>query len=175
MPHPFFIRPAKPDDAAALSDLYARSFPDLLPEDYEEAVLDVALPLFTKAQPALLSCGTYFVAECVETDDIIGAGGWTDLSPSHGITGTHLGHVRHVATRSDWLRRGVARSLIDVSLASAEAHGMREMSCMSSITARDFYASMGFEETTEVELTLAPGVHFPAIQMRRSLCAPEYA
>jgi N-acetylglutamate synthase-like GNAT family acetyltransferase len=175
MPHPFFIRPASLDDRQAVSDLFAQSYPDLLPQDYEEAVLMDALPLITKARASLLACGTYFVAECAETDAIVGAGGWTDLSPSRGVSGTDLGHVRHVATRPDWLRRGVARSLIDVSLASAEAHGMRQMSCMSTYTARPFYEAMGFEETTEVELTLAPGVHFPAVQMRRILCAPEYA
>lgn len=175
MPHPFFIRPASLDDRQAVSALFAQSYPDLLPQDYEDTVLEGALPLITKARSSLLACGTYFVAECAETDAIVGAGGWTDVSPSRGVSGTDLGHVRHVATRPDWLRRGVARALIDVSLASAEAHGMRQMSCMSTYTARPFYAAMGFEEAAEIELTLAPGVHFPAIQMRRSLCAPEYA
>ncbi|GAA6181278.1 MULTISPECIES: GNAT family N-acetyltransferase [unclassified Shimia] len=172
MPHPFFIRPASLDDRQAVSDLFAQSYPDLLPQDYNADVLADALPLITQARTALLACGTYFVAECAETDDIVGAGGWTDLSPSRGVSGTDLGHVRHVATRPDWLRRGVARSLIDVSLASAEAHGMRQMNCMSTYTARSFYASMGFEETAEVELTLAPGVHFPAVQMTRTLSEP---
>ncbi|CUH52247.1 GNAT family N-acetyltransferase [Shimia marina] len=172
MPRPFFIRPASSDDSAALSSLYQRSYPELLPADYSDEVLAGALPLFETAQTALLSCGTYFIAECAETDAIVGAGGWTDLSPSRGVSGTDLGHMRHVATRPDWLRRGVARALIDVALASAEAHGMRQMSCMSTYTARPFYEAMGFEEAAEVELTLAPGVHFPAVQMTRRLADP---
>ena len=175
MPHPFFIRPASSSDGAALSDLYRSSYPALLPADYAPEVLAGALPLFEKAQEALLACGTYFLAECAETDAIVGAGGWTDVSPSRGVSGTDLGHVRHVATRPDWLRRGVARALIDVTLASAEAHGMRQMSCLSTYTARDFYASMGFQEAAEVELTLAPGVHFPAVQMTRKLSDPAFA
>lgn len=173
MPHPFFIRPATLEDCQAVSALFAQSYPDLLPQDYEASVLAEALPLITKARRDLVGCGTYFVAECAATDAIVGAGGWTDLSPSRGVSGTDLGHVRHVATRPDWLRRGVARSLITVSLASAEAHGMRQMSCLSTYTARAFYAAMGFEETAEVELTLAPGVHFPAVQMRRRLSTPD--
>lgn len=173
--HPFFIRPATLDDRQAVSALFGQSYPDLLPKDYSADVLEEALPLITKARGSLLGCGTYFLAECAETDAIVGAGGWTDISPSRGVSGTDLGHVRHVATRPDWLRRGVASALIDVTLASAEAHGMRQMSCLSTYTARTFYVSMGFEEAAEVELTLAPGVHFPAIQMTRKLADPLFA
>ncbi|MDA5557059.1 GNAT family N-acetyltransferase [Shimia sp. MMG029] len=175
MPHPFFIRPAKIGDRDALCALYQRSYPELLTEHYTQDVLEGALPLFGEAQESLLACGTYFLAECAETDAVVGAGGWTDLSPARGVSGTNLGHVRHVATRPDWLRRGVARALIDVTLASAEAHGMRHMSCLSTYTARAFYASMGFEEAAEIELTLAPGVHFPAVQMTRRLADPMLA
>jgi N-acetylglutamate synthase-like GNAT family acetyltransferase len=63
----------------------------------------------------------------------------------------------------------VAKALIDVTLASAGAHGMSRLSCMSTHTARRFYQAMGFAERGEVELTLAPGVHFPAVQMQMAL------
>ncbi|MGR3712325.1 MAG: GNAT family N-acetyltransferase [Shimia sp.] len=169
MTHPFFIRPAHLDDRDGVDQLLTRSYPDLLPQDYDATVLEAALPLITTAQTALLTSGTYFVAECVETDEIVGAGGWTDFSPVRGIGDARQGHVRHVATRSDWLRRGVAKALIDVTLASAGAHGMSRLSCMSTHTARRFYQAMGFAERGEVELTLAPGVHFPAVQMQMAL------
>lgn len=169
MDHPFFIRPALRDDRDALDGLLAASYPQLLPQDYDAKVLEDALPIITSAQDALLTSGTYFLAECAETDELVGAGGWTDFSPARGLGMPQQGHVRHVATRSDWLRRGVAKALIDVTLASAGAHGMTHLSCMSTHTARAFYAAMGFAERGEVELTLAPGVHFPAVQMQMAL------
>ncbi|TCK99407.1 acetyltransferase (GNAT) family protein [Shimia isoporae] len=169
MEHPFFIRPAHLRDREAIDRLLERSYPELLPQDYDGAVLDAALPIITTAQDALLTSGTYFIAECAETDDVVGAGGWTDFSPVRGVGEARQGHVRHVATRADWLRRGVAKALINVTLASAEAHGMSRLSCMSTHTARAFYRAMGFAEQGEVELTLAPGVHFPAVQMQMAL------
>jgi len=169
MRHPFFIRPAQRDDRDALNRLFSASYPELLPQDYDAEVLEGALPLITRAQDALLTSGTYFLAECAETDEVVGAGGWTDFGPLRGAGDAHQGHVRHVATRADWLRRGVAKALIEVTLASAGAHGMTKLSCMSTHTARAFYRMMGFSEQGEVELTLAPGVHFPAVQMQMAL------
>lgn len=175
MPYPFFIRPATLSDRDAVSTLFRQSYPDLLPQHYTSEVLDSALPLITEAQPMLLASGTYFLAECVETETVIGAGGWHDLSPTRGVSDAKTGHMRHVATRPDWLRRGVARRLIDVAVASAEAHGITRLSCLSTLTARPFYAAMGFTQASEVEVTLAPGVHFPAVQMARHLCVPAFA
>ncbi len=170
MEHPFFIRPAYLGDREVVDRLFAASYPDLLPQDYDRGVLKGALPIITSAQDALLTSGTYYLAECAETDEVVGAGGWADVSPTRGVGNPQQGHVRHVATRSDWLRRGVAKALIDVTLASAGAHGMTKMACMSTHTARAFYHAMGFDERGEVELTLAPGVHFPAVQMQIDLC-----
>ncbi len=175
MPYPFFIRPATLSDRDSVSALFRQSYPDLLPQHYSSEILDGALPLITDAQPMLLASGTYFLAECIETETIVGAGGWHDLSPTRGVSEANTGHMRHVATRPDWLRRGVARRLIDVAMASAEAHGMARLNCLSTLTARPFYAAMGFTETSEVEVTLAPGVHFPAVHMARQLCLPELA
>ncbi len=169
MRHPIFIRPARPDDSSAVEAMLARSYPELLPQDYDAEILNNVLPLITRAKPALMTCGTYFLAECAETEEVIGAGGWTDISPANGVSDDRRGHVRHVATRSDWVRRGVARRLIEVTLASAEAHGMERMSCMSTLTARGFYEALGFEDRGVVELSLAPGVHFPTVQMTRAL------
>ena len=163
MSDPFHIRPASLRDLSSVTQLFRQSYPRLLPQDYDPGVLRDALPMITTAQPALLACGTYFVAEA--DGEIIGAGGWTDLSPTRGVYGIDEGHVRHVATHPEWLRRGVARALIAAALDSARAHGMRRMHCMSTRTARAFYAAMGFQERGEIELMLAPGVYFPAVQM----------
>ncbi len=163
------IRPASFEDQSRVTALLRRSYPQLLPDDYEPGLLRAALPLITTAQPVLLACGTYFVAQCPESGEVVGAGGWTDLSPARGIYGPGQGHVRHVATDPAWLRRGVAGALIAHTLASAQNSGMSRMHCMSTLTARPFYAAMGFRAVGEIELTLAPGVYFPAIQMVRDL------
>lgn len=169
MPPSFQIRPAALPDLCAVTQLFERTYPKLLGPDYAAQLLSEALPVITRAQAALLECGTYFVAQCTETGDVVGAGGWADLSPMRGVTGAREGHVRHVATDPGWLRQGVARALIATTFASAQAHGILRLHCMSTLTARGFYRAMGFAEKGEIELTLAPGVHFPAVQMTRDV------
>jgi len=162
------IRPACPSDRSGVTQLFRRSYPSLLSPDYDPAVLRAVLPLITTAQPALLGCGTYFVAED-EQGRIVGAGGWTDVSPARGVTSDQQGHMRHVATCPKYLRQGVARRLVEASVASAQSFGMDRLHCMSTRTAKAFYGAMGFTPRGEVELTLAPGVYFPAVQMQLSL------
>ena len=71
----FVIRPTTRADMAAVDELLARSYPKLLKADYPPSILVTAIPLISRAQPKLLSCGTYYVAQ--EGEDILGAGGWT--------------------------------------------------------------------------------------------------
>lgn len=170
MPNTFHIRPAALQDLAAVTQLFERSYPELLCPDYTVQTLRDALPVITTAQVGLLQGGTYYLAECTTSGAVVGAGGWTDLSPVRGVVGTQEGHVRHVATDPDRLRQGIARALIAATLNSARAHGMMRLHCMSTLTARRFYGAMGFSEKGEIELRLAPGVYFPAVQMMRELC-----
>ena len=163
------IRPARPADRSAVTQLFRRSYPSLLAPDYDPSLLRAALPHITTAQPALLECGTYFVAVDGGEGRVIGAGGWTDISPARGVGAERQGHIRHVATDPGLLRRGVARRLLEAAFVSARAFGMERLHCMSTRSAQGFYHAMGFEAAGEVELTLAPGVHFPAVQMRREI------
>ena len=59
----FALRVAAPEDAARVTALLEACYPLLMSEGYEEAHLAVALPLMTRANPALLSSGTYYLAE----------------------------------------------------------------------------------------------------------------
>ncbi len=162
------IRPAIPADCAAVTQLFRRSYPILLLDHYPASTLREALPFITTAQPALLACGTYNVAQ-TDQAEVVAAGGWTDVSPAGGVAATGEGHMRHVAVHPGCQRRGLARRLVEQSLASAREFGVHRMNCMSTFSAKPFYQAMGFSVLAEVELTLAPGVHFPAVQMARDL------
>ena len=168
MPSQFTIRPARPADRSAVTQVLRRSYPSLLAPDYAPVLLRAVLPHITTAQPALLGCGTYFVAEDA-MGRIVGVGGWTDVSPARGVTAKRQGHMRHVATVPGVLRQGVARRLVEASVASARGFGMERLHCMSTRTAEAFYRAMGFAPYGEIELTLAPGVYFPTVQMQRGL------
>lgn len=163
----FDIRPASTRDIAAVDQLLARSYPRLLRPDYGAAVLHAALPLISRAQPELVSSGSYYVVE--EAGTLLGAGGMTHEAPGLGTITKGLGHIRHVVTDNRATRRGVGRALLGHIFAIATAQGLQRLACTSTLTAVPFYRAMGFTPVQRVMLTLAPGVQFPAVQMSRSL------
>jgi GNAT superfamily N-acetyltransferase len=157
------LRPARPEDAPAVSALLARSYPALLAPDYDPAVLAAALPIITRAQAGLLASGTWFVID--SGGDLLAAGGWTAAPPGGGAPRAGVGHIRHVVTDPAHTRRGLARAVLTQALDQAQAAGMTAMHCLSTRTAVPFYASMGFKDCGPVPVTLPGGVIFPAVAM----------
>jgi len=155
------VRPAVPGDLAALDALFARTYPRLLKADYPPSVLVTALPLISRAQPALLRSGTFHVAETPE-GTLIGAGGWT-------VRDRNTGDVRHVVTDDRALRRGVGRAILTRVIGEARAAGLYLLVCKSTWTAVPVYAALGFREIGPIEVPLRPGITFPAMHMQRVL------
>ncbi len=155
------IRPARPSDLSALDAMFARAYPKLLKPDYPPSILVTALPLISKAQPALLRSGTYYVAKMA--GQIVGAGGWTPQR-RRGI-----GDIRHVVTDDRYIRRGIGRRLMGRIIEEARAAGVALLDCKSTRTAVPFYQAVGFVPLGPIEVELRPGIVFPAIQMQRRL------
>ena len=156
------VRPSTKADFAAVDSLLARSYPILLKPDYPPSVLVTALPIISRAQPELIDCGTYYVA--VENEQVLGAGGWT-----RDRMRDDKGHIRHVVTDDRALRRGVGRSILSHTIDTARQSGVAELECSSTLTAIQFYASLGFEVEKSFVIELAPGIQFPAVKMRQFL------
>lgn len=153
------VRPSDISDFPAGDALLSRSYPKLLTADYLPSVLVTALPLISRAQPKLLTCGTYYVAQ--EAGRTLGAGEWT---PDRARSG--LGHIRHLVTDDRVLRRGVGRAILDHILAEAKMAGVTELECWSTRTAVGFYTAVGFLSEGAMCFPLAPGIAFPAVRMR---------
>jgi GNAT superfamily N-acetyltransferase len=165
----FTVRISGRSDVGAVDALLARSYPRLLKADYPPSVLVTALPLISRAQPTLVTSGTYYVAED-DAGTIIGAGGWTAAMPGRAGRGEPgRANVRHVVTDDRALRRGVGRAILSRAFEDAQAAGMTWMHCISTRTAVPFYVAMGFATMGEVRVPLAPGIDFPAVEMRRDL------
>ncbi|MCH2163630.1 MAG: GNAT family N-acetyltransferase [Marinovum sp.] len=158
------VRIATPDDLMAVDALIAQSYPILLKADYAPSVLVTALPLISRAQPELLSSGSYFVAEI--DDEVVGAGGWTMAAPGAGPSARGVGHIRHVVTSHRHTRLGIGRSLMSNVKLHAKGSGMVRLDCLSTLTAVPFYQSMGFDLLGPVQVQLRPGITFPSIRMQ---------
>jgi N-acetylglutamate synthase-like GNAT family acetyltransferase len=135
---------------------------------YDADTLAPALKLMTRANPALVSSGTYYVAES-ENGTLVGCGGWTREHPGDDVVTEGIGHIRHFGTHPEWTRRGIGRSIYRLCEADAREAGVRRFECYSSVNAENFYSSLGFERIAVVDLQLIPGVSLCAYRMCREL------
>lgn len=156
------LRTASHADLAAIDRLLSQSYTRLLKGCYPPSVQVTAIPIIARANPALVTGGTYYVAEA--GDLILGAGGWT-----RSIKGRGIADVRHVVTHADHLRRGIGRRLMMGVVSEARMSGISRLDCLSTRMAVPFYESLGFEVDAQVNVGLRPGIEFPAIRMIREL------
>lgn len=163
----FTLRVATKQDIAAVDALLARAYPRLLKPDYAPSMLVLALPKISRAQPELVSCGTYYLVE--QNGELLGAGGWTAAAPGKGGLTRGVGHIRHVVTDDRATRRGVGRALLTHIAQNAKAQGLRRLQCYSTLTAAPFYGAMEFDTLGQITIPLGPGIDFPAVEMERHL------
>jgi GNAT superfamily N-acetyltransferase len=166
--HIVTIRRASPSDLSAVDALLARSYPRLLAADYPPSTLILAIPRIARARPELLASGRYFLAEDPE-GRLLAAGGWSRGAPSGADGDGVTGHVRHVATDPAVVRQGVGRALMSTVMQDARAAGMAWLDCLSTRTAVPFYTALGFRPLHHIDITLAPGIVFPAVRMMADL------
>jgi GNAT superfamily N-acetyltransferase len=161
------LRVARPEDHAAVSDLLSRSYSILMAHAYPVDLLALALPIITKASPALLASGRYAV---IETGDrrLAGCGGWSRERPGSGEVTPGLAHIRHFAIDPAWFRRGLGRRLYDWCEETARAKGMTAFECHSSRNAEPFYQTLGFARTGSLDIDLGVCV-IPALVMTRKI------
>lgn len=162
------IRPATAHDIEPVDDLLSVTYPKLLKSDYAPSAMVTALPLISRAQPALVTCGTYFVLE--EGAALHAAGGWTRGAPKGSVYVPLRGHVRHVVTDHRQTRQGFGRALIEHIFASARATGVETLEVLSTLTAVPFYRAMGFTGAEAVQVPIGPAnLPFPSVRMMRDL------
>jgi GNAT superfamily N-acetyltransferase len=163
------IRKATPDDAELLTELIAASYRTLDNGQYDAASLASAMPLMAKANPRLLRSGTYYV---VEVDGVTAAcGGWSFEKPGSTETKEGVAHIRHFATHPDYLRRGLARLLLDHCLTEAASRGATLMKSQATLPAEKFYASAGFRTVGSFDAEMGQGIMLPVLDMEKDLSA----
>src|SRR3546814_12613659 len=102
--HDVLIRLALPDDAAAVTAVLRASYPDLMAEAYDPELLALMLPTITRANPALLASGTYYLAEAEGEPGA--CGGWAREMPGRLQVEPGIGPLPHFTTRPNRKKRG---------------------------------------------------------------------
>jgi GNAT superfamily N-acetyltransferase len=162
------IRVAVAADSAAITAVLAASYTILLEGHYPAPVLAAALPLMTKANPALIASGTYYVAE-VDDGRMATVGGWTWERPGSGDVIKGIAHLRHFGTHPAFTGRGIAGSLVRHCLQAAKSLGAARIQCESTVPAERFYERCGLRSIETIDVALAPGIALPSIRMAADL------
>jgi len=123
-----------------------------------------------RANPMLLSAGTFFVAETTG-GLIIGCGGWTRESPGKGDVVPELGHLRHFAVHPDWIGRSISRSIFALCEEQAHSAGVRRFECYSGLNSEGFYAALGFEPISQMGIPIGQDLELPIVVMQRFISA----
>lgn len=162
------LRPCTLADREIVEAILTVSYGALLKGFYPDGVLQQAVPFMSVAQPALLKSGTYYLM--FVDGEPAACGGWSRVMPGakkRYITGT--AHIRHVATHPDFLRKGLARRILDHSFDAAKKRKAVKMSCFSSLSAVAFYKSVGFHEIGKKSVQFTGDLAFDMMVMERSL------
>jgi N-acetylglutamate synthase-like GNAT family acetyltransferase len=156
------------EDADAVASVLGPSYTRLMAAAYEPGLLARTLPAITRANPALLSSGRYYLVEA-ETGEPAGCGGWSPDPPGRRDEDPERAHIRHFATHPDWIRHGVGRLLYERCSADAGAAGFTRFEAWASLNGESFYAELGFSRLEPIEVPMPGNVLFPAIRMERSI------
>jgi N-acetylglutamate synthase-like GNAT family acetyltransferase len=166
-PDPMQVRAATTADSDRVTKILAASYPALMRGAYSEALLERALPLITRANPALLESGTYYLAAL--DGEAVACGGWSHRPPERDSREPGLAHIRHFATHPDWTGRGAGRAVYDRCEADASAAGFTRFVCYASRNGERFYAALGFRRLREIAVPIAAGLLFPSVLMVREI------
>jgi N-acetylglutamate synthase-like GNAT family acetyltransferase len=162
------LRVAGSADADKVGALLAASYSRLLCARYDSDTLGRALPFLTRANSALLTSGTYYVAER-QPSNIIGCGGWTTACPGSEEIIEGEAHIRHFAIHPEWVRCGIGTSLLTRSFSDARRLGIRKLHCFSTLNSELFYRASGFDTVGPIDVPMGTSLKFPGVLMSREL------
>jgi len=150
------IRPAGPDDAETISQQRTAMFEDIWgPMDPEvvEAMEAIFIPWVRRG----LVDGSYRGWLACNGDGSAVAGGGlvlTEWMPNPQDLGAHRAYIANIYTAPAYRRLGLARRIVQEIVDWCQGQAIPKVSLHASPFGRPLYASLGFEPTNEMQLTL---------------------
>jgi len=134
------IRQARSTDAVAACEVLRRSISEVCGPDYSriEGFVEDWLKNKTPEQVAawIENPDTYFVVACIPDEDgVVGVG---SIAPS--------GEILLCYVIPEYLGKGVGRTILGALEDRARAWELRQLTTLSTVTAREFYIRQGFTQ-----------------------------
>lgn len=172
-------RAASRADVPAIAAIMQESVESFGRAVYSERQVASALEHICHPDEQLIDDGTYFVA--VADGTIAGCGGWSRrrkvYSGSAASGGeddlldpaTDAARIRAMFVRPAWARRGIGRSILQLSEQRAAAEGFRRLQLVAMRSAGDLYEWCGYRAVADAPITLEDGVVLECTLMEKSL------
>jgi GNAT superfamily N-acetyltransferase len=72
-------------------------------------------------------------------------------------------------TRSDWIRRGLGRRILEACEAAAKSEGFRTLALMATMPGLPLYTSYGFELLERTDVTMPDGTRIACASMQKPI------
>jgi GNAT superfamily N-acetyltransferase len=173
------LRLATRGDIPSLTALIERSARELSVGYYSPRETESAIRYVFGVDSALISDGTYFVAEL--GTEVAGCGGWSRRRTLYGGDQRPVGppalldpavdaaRIRAFFVAPDCARRGVGRQLYQHCATAALQAGFQQLELMATLPGVPFYSALGFTAIEPVADTLPDGVEVRFVRMRRAI------
>jgi len=180
LPSPFVIRRAVPRDLPSLRDMQRRSIRELSLGFYDLHQVEAFLFYVGTVEDSILHERNYYVGEVGGW--IAGSGGWSLNVPPYFdgaskvpavVREPYIPRVRSLFVHPDWVRRGVARRLMDVTETSIRANGHFEVALDATLPGVPLYEALGYRSVMPVQVRLPDGTELKFHHMRKVL--PRHA
>ena len=184
------LRLATIADIPALRELIRASALALSEGYYTAAQRDAAIEYVFGVDTALISDGTYFVAEAVsviagqKSRAICGCGGWSTRRTLFGGDQHKGAHDPQLDPRGDaariraffiaptFARQGIGARLLQACAHAAFTAGFVRLELMATLPGVPLYRAYGFVETEQVVERAPNGVEIPFVRMECALGSP---
>jgi GNAT superfamily N-acetyltransferase len=176
---PWFIRPARTEDIAALEDLIVLSVQTLQAAYYSPAQRAAALGPVFGVDRQLIRDGTYFVAEAGA--QIVGCGGWSRRDSHYGGDSARASEdallnpvrdparIRAFFVHPDWARRGIGSAILLRCEEAIIAAGFGRAIMVATLAGVPLYAKFGYLEEERFDITMRGGLTLPAVRMGKTM------
>jgi GNAT superfamily N-acetyltransferase len=188
------IRQAVPADIPVLRSLIDASVRGLQAQDYTPAQIESALTTVYGVDTQLITDGTYFVAEAVESAGavvpavqestmdatIVGCGGWSKRKTLYGgdqWTGREAAlldpqldaaKIRAFFVHPSWARRGIGSMILEACEGAALAAGFTRFEMGATLTGVPLYQTRGYVVRENLEVPLPDGQSLPIVRMEKT-------
>jgi GNAT superfamily N-acetyltransferase len=173
----FNLRLATEDDIPALHALIEASVRGLQANDYTPAQMQGALGTVLGVDTQLIADQTYFIAETLDKNQLVGCGGWSKRKTLFGADRgpgrepelldptMDAAKVRAIFVHPDFARCGLGSLILSTVEKAAREAGFRHFEMGSTLTGVPLYTLKGYVEIERIAVPLWNGEALPIVKM----------